>query len=156
VLPVGPGARQFSPSKDLPVGKSPRVGNIYYRQLPGYRLEVKTAPSGKLSAESQLCPWWSVNFSSVGMEWPGRLPFGGAANTERNPGRVGELLRGRRALFASREVEARYRVGAAIGIAARNIQEPRGASAPAFGASIVRKLEVTRRAIGPRPDVRLR
>jgi hypothetical protein len=56
VLPVGPGARQFSPSKDLPVGKSPRVGNIYYRQLPGYPLEVKTAPSGKALSRVAALP----------------------------------------------------------------------------------------------------
>jgi hypothetical protein len=46
VLSVGPGARQFSPFKDVHVGKRPPVGNIHYQQLPGYRLEVKTAGSG--------------------------------------------------------------------------------------------------------------
>src|SRR5271163_524130 len=52
MLSVGLGARQFSPSKDLPVGKSLHVGNIHYRQLPGYRLEVKTAGSGVSSQPS--------------------------------------------------------------------------------------------------------
>jgi hypothetical protein len=47
VLSVGPGARQFSPSQDLPLGKSPHVGNIHYRHLPGYQLGVKTAGSGE-------------------------------------------------------------------------------------------------------------
>jgi hypothetical protein len=52
MLSVGPGARHCSPSKDLPVGKSLHVGNIHYRQLPGYQLEVKTAGGGVSSEPS--------------------------------------------------------------------------------------------------------
>ena len=59
MLSVGPGARQFSPSQDLPLGKSPNVGNVHYRHLPGYRLEIKTAdsreaPEGRSPSGSRL------------------------------------------------------------------------------------------------------
>ena len=56
MLSVGPGARQFSPSQDLPLGKSPHVGNIHYRQMPGYRLEAKTAGGGE-ALKGDSPPW---------------------------------------------------------------------------------------------------
>jgi hypothetical protein len=50
--------------------KSPCVGNIHYRHLPGYRLEVKTVGSGASSrAELRSSALASVNFLFF---WDGR------------------------------------------------------------------------------------
>jgi hypothetical protein len=48
MLSFGPRARQFSPSQDLLIGKSPDVGNVHYRHPPGYRLEAEQLTAEKL------------------------------------------------------------------------------------------------------------
>jgi hypothetical protein len=110
VLSVGPGARQFSPSQDLPVGESPPVGNLDYRHRPGYRLEVKTAGSA-VSGSGRVAQLCLVvrEFLFFGMEWPGKLAIWKCSGCRKESGRAREVLRGWRALFASREAEARYR-----------------------------------------------
>jgi hypothetical protein len=110
VLSVGPGARQFSPSQDLPVGESPPVGNLHYRHRPGYRLEVKTAGSA-VSGSGRVAQLCLVvrEFLFFGMEWPGKLAIWKCSGCRKESGRAREVLRGWRALFASREAEARYR-----------------------------------------------
>ena len=111
MLSVGPGARHCSPSKDLPVGKSLHVGNIHYRQLPGYRLEVKTAGSGVSSEPScAALPLVVGEFLIFGMEWRGDRPFGSAADARweriRTNWRAPAELAG---AFGVPEAAARYR-----------------------------------------------
>ena len=150
MLSVGPGARHCSPSEDLPVGKSPHVGNIHYRQLPGYRLEVKTAGSGVSSrAELRSSALGGRRISHFLDGRQGDRPFGSAADARweriRTNWRAPAGLAG---AFGVREVEARYRRRARVfGIAAESIQEPRRRR----GAlqSIVRKPEVAKKGDSP-------
>ena len=142
MLSVGPGARQFSPSKDLPIGKSPHVGNIHYRQLPGYRLEVKTAGSGVSSQPScAALPLVVGEFLIFEMECRGDRPFGSAADA-----RWERIRTSWGALFASREAEARYRCRAREAGIAVGAFENRGDVGGGRCTSIVRKLEIAKRA----------
>ena len=59
MLSVGPGARHCLPSKDLPVGKSLHVGNIHYRQLPGYRLGSNGSLEVAIRSSCTAVPWSS-------------------------------------------------------------------------------------------------
>jgi hypothetical protein len=119
--------------------KSPHVGNLHYRHQPGYRLEVKTAGSAvSVQAKLRSSAWWSVNFSFLGWNGQGNWPFGSAADAEKNPDEFGRSC----GVGGSFLHCGRRKRDTDVG----SIREPRRTSAPEFGASIVRKLEVTRRA----------
>jgi hypothetical protein len=150
MLSIGPGARQFSPSKDLPVGKSPHVGNIHYRHLPGYRLEVKTAGSGVSSqAELRSSALAVREFLIFEMEWPGRPAIWKCSGCplDKNSDELGSSCgvggrfwhRGRR----KRDTD----VGPKNPVSCREHSRTEETSSAGFCASIVRKLEVTKRAI---------
>ena len=86
--------------------ESLHVGNIHYRQLPGYRLEVKTAGSGVSSEPSCAALPLVVGEFLIFLGWNGTET--GHLEVQRMPagkefGRIGELLRGWRALLASRK-----------------------------------------------------
>jgi hypothetical protein len=144
VLSAGPGARHCSPSKDLPVGKSLHVGNIDYRQLPGYRLESQNCwERSKLSGRvARLCPWWSVNFSFLRWNAEVDRPFGSAADARGKE--FGRVWGG--ALFASREAEAQRRCRVTNPVSLPGVFENRGDVGGHPWASILRKLEVAKRA----------
>jgi hypothetical protein len=103
--------------------ESHHVGNIHYRHLPGYRLEVKTAGSGVSSQSSCAALPLVVGEFLIFLGWNGRET--GHSEVQRKP--AGKRIRTSwGALFASREVEARYRCRAReSGIAAESIQETR-------------------------------
>jgi hypothetical protein len=143
VLSVGPGARHCSPSKDLPVGKSLHLGNIDYRQLLEYRLESQNGwERSKLSGRfARLRPWWSGNFSFLRWNAEVDRPFGSAADAR------GERIRSSwGALFAWREGEAQRRCRVTTPVSLPGVFENRGDVGGRPWASIVRKLEVTKRA----------
>jgi hypothetical protein len=138
VLPVGAGTRQFSPSKNLPIGKrGHHVGNIHYRHLRGYRLEVKTAGSGVSSQSS--C---AVNFSffSDGTARRPAIPKCSGCPLGKGFGRVGGrfLHRGK----PRRDTD----VGPANPVSLSRAFKNRGHVGGGRCRSIVRKLETAERA----------
>ena len=103
--------------------ESHHVGNIHYRHLPGYRLEVKTAGSGASSRAELRNSALGVREFLIFLGWNGQgdRPLGSAADA-----RWERIRTSWGALFASREAEARYRCRAReAGIAVESIQEPR-------------------------------
>jgi hypothetical protein len=141
VLSVGPGARQFSSSKDLPIGKSPHVGNIHYRHLPGYRLEVKTAGSGASSRAELRSSALGVREFLIFLGWDGQgdRPFGSAADARW--GRIRTSWCG--AFCIAGSASAIPMSGPPIRYRCREYSRTDEASAAALWMSIVRKLEVT-------------
>jgi hypothetical protein len=140
VLSVGPGARQFSPSKDLPVRKSLCVGNLHYRQPPGYQLEVKTAGSGASSRAELRSSALGVREFLIFLGWDGQgnRPFGSAADARWERIRTSWGGVGSASAIPMSGPPIRYRC--------REYSRTEETSAAALCMSIVRKLEVTKRA----------
>jgi hypothetical protein len=128
--------------------KSPCVGNIHYRHLPGYRLEVKTAGSGASSRAELRSSALGVREFLILLGWEAKET--GHSEVQRMLGGE-EFGRVGAALFASREAQARYRCRAQqSGIAAGSIQEPRRRRRLRFGCQSSESLK-SRHKKGDRP-----
>jgi hypothetical protein len=120
--------------------KSPCVGNIHYRHLPGYRLEVKTVGSGASSrAELRSSALASVNFLFF---WDGRPRRPAIRKCSGcSVGKNSDEL-GRRFCIAG-SASAIPMSGPPIRYRCRGYSRTEETSAAALWMSIVRKLEVT-------------
>ena len=126
--------------------KSPHVGNIHYRHLPGYRLEVKTAGSGASSRAELRNSALGVREFLIFWGWNGQgdRPLGSAVDARweriRTSGGRFCIAGGASAIPMS---------GPAIRYRCREYSRTEETSAAALCMSIVRKLGVHQK--GDRP-----